>query len=197
MPEMPGTLPGFQDFKFNIPGGASSDYDNKLKFGDILKVLQTEPQSLTNAYSAYLAPLLAKSGSTDKTRIEQAGSADLAKLTSQFQRRGLTGSSTEAGAIGQNVAQTRLNLETVDQQNAFKMADLLSQSLQVDITRNDNLVMLIAQAMGQDLTSQRDMEMFRQQLAANISQANANRRSSMINTIVGGAAQIGSAYYSK
>lgn len=186
---MPGTLPGFQDFKFNVPAGSANP-----QFGDILSTLKTEPQSLTNAYSAYLAPLLAKSGTADKARVEQAGSADLAKLTSQFQRRGITGSSSEYNALGQSVATTRLNLETIDQQNAFKMADLLSQSLQTDITRNDNLVMLIAQAMGQELTSQRDMDMFRQQLAANIDQANKNRRASMFNTVIGGAAGIAGAY---
>lgn len=168
------TLPGLGDAKFNfkmpdtMPTGTPS-------FQDILGTLKTEPQSFTNEFSKFIQPLMGGADS-QRTLIEQAGATDLAKLTSFMQKRGITGSSTEGHAAAGLINQNRINLESLNNQMAFKLAEMLSETLKFDITRNDQIVLLLAQAMGQELTSARDIQMFREQLSAGLADSAANRR---------------------
>ena len=167
-------------FNFNIPGGTADP-----KFGDILNTLRTEPVSLTNEYSNLLAPLMANINRPQAERVKASGAADMAALTSMYQKRGLTGSSTEAHALAGAQSQMALNLDTLDQQSTFQIVSMLSDALKFDVTRNDAIVQLIAQAMGQELTSQRDMQMFRDQLKATMDMAGAARKAAERQAIIG------------
>jgi len=99
-------------------------------------------------------------------------------------KRGLTGSSIEAQAIGQGVGSARSQF-ALGGANTF--AQMMQSAQAGDVNAQREMMMAISQAMGEEMTAQRQMDMFREQLQANMSQASQNRKSGMWGSIIGAA----------
>lgn len=112
--------------------------------------------------SQYLTPQL--------EAIDRSTEALAAKAQSDAMRRGLTGSDIEMA----NITGARQTGEYQKSQvrgqfglnQANVMSDLIFKAASGDRESELSILTMLAQAMGQELTSQRDLEMFRQQLGA-------------------------------
>lgn len=113
----------------------------------------------------------------------------MAGLQGAFGRRGLTGSSIEAQGLataqGQgNQAMAGL-LGNFGLESSKMFAQLLQQARAGDIQAAQHLKELLAQAMGEELTAQRDMDMFQRNLDFQGDQSARNRKQQMINSLIG------------
>lgn len=121
----------------------------------------------------------------------------MADLEGTFARRGLTGSSIEAQGLA--TAAGRGNQAVAGlvgdfaQEGAGMFAQLLSRARAGDVAASRQIQQLIAQAMGEELTAQRDMDMFNRSMDFQASQASRNRRQQLINSLIGLGGQAGSA----
>lgn len=152
-------------------------------------------QGILGQSSQYLQPAI--------EGINQATQANVAQSQTDMMKRGLTGSDIEAQGMTQarSAGQQQIGqlLGNWGLQNAQTMADYTYKALSGDIEAERSLAIMLAQAMGQELTSQRDLAMFQQQLAAALKAAKANAGSGLFGSIggaIGGVAgAIGGAVY--
>lgn len=138
---------------------------------DIMRMLQTptatnasylpELQNILSPNSQYLAPALAG--------IKDTTNTNLADMQGLMGKRLMEGSSIEAVGLGnvmaqgqQTEAQLRGNFAL---QGANTFAGYYADAMKGDVTAQRNLVLSLAQAMGEELTSERDIQMFQEQLA--------------------------------
>ena len=141
-------------------------------YQDIIKTLQaptaTESQFLPeiervlSERSQFLAPAI--------SALKQNIGEGMASLEGTFARRGLTGSSIEAQGLA--TAQGRGNQALAElvggfaREGGLNFANILARARSGDVNAQRQLQQMLAQAMGQELTAGRDIEMFNQQLSA-------------------------------
>ena len=141
-------------------------------YQDIIKTLQaptaTESQFLPeiervlSERSQFLAPAI--------SALKQNIGEGMASLEGTFARRGLTGSSIEAQGLA--TAQGRGNQALAElvggfaREGGLNFANILARAWSGDVNAQRQLQQMLAQAMGQELTAGRDIEMFNQQLSA-------------------------------
>lgn len=129
-------------------------------------------------------------------QMQEQGNVNVANLQSMMGQRGLTGSSIEAQGLGNVMSGTQRNIGELTggfaARGANQFADLMMRANTGDVEASRQMQILLAQAMGQELTAGRDMQMFQQQLRAMMDQAGANRRASMWGAGIGAVGQIGS-----
>jgi hypothetical protein len=135
-------------------------------------------QGILGQSSRYLTPQL--------EAIDRDTEAMAAKAQSDAMRRGLTGSDIElANITGARTAGGQRKAEVRGQfglNQANVMSDLIFKAASGDQQSELSILTLLAQAMGQELTSQRDIEMFRQQL----SQMDKESRRAFWGSVIGG-----------
>ena len=141
-------------------------------YQDIIKTLQapttTESQFLPeiervlSERSQFLAPAI--------SALKQNIGEGMASLEGTFARRGLTGSSIEAQGLA--TAQGRGNQALAElvggfaREGGLNFANILARARSGDVNAQRQIQQMLAQAMGQELTAGRDIEMFNQQLSA-------------------------------
>ncbi len=104
--------------------------------------------------------------------------------------RGITGSDIEAADMRSAESAGQSAMAEMYGQTANQLSQMIYQAASGDLQNNRELLLTLAQAMGQELTSQRDMEMFQKALQASIEQAEAARRSAR-NSGIGGMVGMG------
>jgi len=156
-----------------------------LKSVQGMPTLQSMYEPLVGQNAQYLQPQV--------QAIQQQTQQNVAAAQSDAMKRGLTGSSIE----GMNMNQARTQgLQTESQmrsQFALSMSELIAKAMAGDLEAAQQLRYNLAQAMGQELGSQREMQMFQQQISAMNDQAAKNRKNALWGAGIGAGAQIGSA----
>ncbi|MDI6774016.1 MAG: hypothetical protein QME60_01275 [Verrucomicrobiota bacterium] len=153
-----------QPFTFPQIGGTAPSYENIIRM--LSQQTATESQFMPE-----LQNILSQRGQMVAPQIagmEAAGQRQQADLMGMMARRGLTGGSIEAQALGQQGAQIQGNiaqmLSGIALQNSQMFAQLLSRARSGDVAAQRAMMQMIAQAMGEEMTAQRDIQMFQQGL---------------------------------
>lgn len=189
MPTMPFTLPSLSV--------GSPSYDN------IIKILQSptanesdflpEIEKILGQRSQFLQPQI--------DTLQQNIGQGIAGLEGDFAKRGLTGSSIEghglATAYGKGQQALSSLVGNFAMEGAGSFANILAQARRGDVNAARQLQQMIAQAMGEELTSQRDMDMFNRSMDFQASQADRNRKQQLINSLIGLGGQAGAAAIGK
>lgn len=105
--------------------------------------------------------------------LNRQTNTNVAQAQSDAMKRGLTGSDIEAQGMGQARATGQDAVAQHYAQTANQLSQLIFQAAHGDLAQNRETLVMLAQAMGQELTSQRDMAMFQQALQASIKAAQA------------------------
>lgn len=168
-------------------------------YGNVMQTLRAPLPSL-NAQLPAIGQMLGPNSQYVQSSLSQmqAGTnRQLSDLTGMFGKRGLTGSSIEASGLGQaagaGIASQNQFLGGLAQDQSKMMADLMFRAQQGDQQAYSQMLMNLAQAMGQKLTSDQDLMLFEKQLAANIAQAKKNSNSGLWGAIGGGVGAIAGA----
>ena len=168
----------------NLPKSNDASYEN------IMNTLRTptptmsqflpDLEKILSERSQFLEPAI---GSLKRNIGE--GMAD---LEGSFARRGLTGSSIEAQGLA--TAQGRGNealgnlVGGFAREGSLTFAQLLQQARAGDVAAAQQLRQMIAQAMGEELTANRDMDMFNRSMDFQASQNSKNRTQQLINSLI-------------
>lgn len=198
---MADPLPTFQ---FQLPTDALTT--GTPDFSKLMEVLKIQGPSMTNLAVPAIANLTGQASQFLQPQIaaiqKQTG-ANVAAAQSESMRRGLTGSDIEAASLtGEREAGLAAEAGVRAQfglQQVQTLSNAIMQSLSSDIGQNRQILMNLAQAMGQEITAQRDMEMFAKQIQALMIQAGmtqeANEFGAKMGLVgeIGGAAVIGGA----
>lgn len=186
-------LPDITKPDTSYAGGATPQYRDVMaqiqKAGDLPSITQTIMPSIQNLLSP-----TGQAVSPYANAIKQSTSANRAQTQTDMQKRGLTGSDIEATAMN-GVQQTgEVALANLYGQTANQLSSMIYQAAMGDLQNNRDLLMTIAQAMGQELTTQRDMQMFQEALKASVAEAENMRNAAKnagIGSMLGGLAGAG------
>ncbi len=186
---------------FNLPDISKADMSygggNNPQYKDIMGQIQKAGNlpGLTETVMPSIMQLLSPEGqklSPYAQALEVKTGQNVAQTQTDMMKRGLTGSDIEMQGMGQARAAGQTALAEMYAQTADQLSQMIYQAASGDLANNRELLMTLAQAMGQELTSQRDMEMFQQALKASVAEAenmrNAQKNSSMwggIGSLVG------------
>lgn len=147
--------------------------------------IQPELEGLMGQGGPILAPALADLGRSTQQNVAAA--------QSDAMRRGLTGSDIELASM-RGERESGLRAEAgLRGQFAQGLVDLLFKAQAGDIDAATQLRTMLSQAMGQEMTAQRDIQMFNQQLQELGAQSARNRKSQLLASGIGAAGQIGAA----
>ena len=188
----PNQVPTFGD----ITKGLNTNINMDNGYGNVIATIKragTQP-GLTQTALPEIMKILSPDGQATSpyaAKINQQTNMNVAQAQSDMMKRGLTGSDIEATAMGGARAAGQESMAQMYAQTANQLSQYIFQAATGDLNQNRELILTLAQAMGQELTSQRDMYMFQQALKASIEQAERARRSarnSGIGGMIGGIA---------
>ena len=138
-------------------------------------------QALQGQQAEYIKPVLAG--------IDQDTRANEARAQSRAMQRGLSGSNIEEAGIGaatqagtQAKAQVSGNL-AMNQSN--QLADAIKQIAMADFSAQRENILLLAQAMGQKISSEQELQMFHDQLRQAIMAGNQAADSALLGSVIG------------
>lgn len=193
MPNDYGSAAAAKPFTFPADFSTAPTYEN------IMKTLTTPMPSQAD-YMPEIAELLSQRSQFVQPAIEgmrAQGNIGAANLMGAMGKRGLTGGSIEASALAQHEgdvgSQINQVLANLAMSNSQVFIQLLSQARTGDVQAQRQLMQMIAQAMGEEMTAQRDMSMWQQELAAGIEGAARQRRQGMWSSGLGAVGTIGGA----
>lgn len=123
--------------------------------------------------------------------IDASTQKNVASAQTEAMKRGLTGSDIEAGMMSAE----RATGESVKTQfyadNSQQLAGFIKDLATGDIGAQRQNLIMFAELMGQKITSDQDLAMFREMLSANMNQAAKNRKSQMWGSGIGALGAIG------
>lgn len=129
--------------------------------------------------------------------IDQSTQGNVAAAQTDAMRRGLTGSDIEAASMAGARGQGEMAKSNFFAQNSQQMAGFIKDLATGDINaQRENLVMF-AELMGQKITNDQDLAMFREMLQANMDQADKNRKSALWGAGIGAVGSLGGAAITK
>lgn len=188
-------MPSFQQ----TMGGMATHIEPNTGYDQIVTALKKMgglPQMTQTALPA-IQQLLAPGGqkaSAYEQAIAGQTSANVAAAQSDAMKRGLSASSIEAAAMGGARAQGQQALSQFYSGTANQLSQHIYNAFQGDREQQERALMALAQAMGQELTSRRDMLMFKTQLHNSLKQTSLNRLNAMIGSMIGaGGSMMGGA----
>ena len=136
----------------------------------------------------------------DIKALRDQTNTQVADTQTDFMRRGLTGSSIEMGGPGglDSVRAGGLDSEArFRAQNSQMLADILFKAMQGDINAATSLRTMIAQAMGEELGYNRDLDMFNRQMSNLNDQAGKDRNAQMWSSLISAGGSLGAGAISK
>ena len=156
-------------------------------------------QSLTDTILPSIKALLTPGENNPTVQaINRSTASNVASAQTEAMKRGLTGSDIEAGAMGMERQTGEMAKSSFFAEGAGKLAGFMKELATGDINMQRDNIIMMAQLMGQKLSSEQDLLMFREQLAANIDQAGKNRQSALwgagigaVGSVAGGLARGG------
>jgi len=152
-------------------------------YADIMKLLQAPRATMTGGL-----PEIQQTLGAQAPELERQVAGVGADIMGAMGKRGMTGSSIEAQALARGMGGMRTQFAA---QTAPMLAQLIERARAGDIQAQQQMMFAIAQAMGQEMTAQREMQMFREQLDAMQSAAAGQRKSSLWGAGLGAIGQIG------
>lgn len=191
-PQQPG-LPQTPDFNQQLSGARIG-----ADFGSIIDMIKRSgnvpgmADTALPAIQALLAPGGQKASGYEQA-IGRQTEQNVAAAQSDALRRGVTGSTIEAQGMGQARTEGQRSLTQFYSGTANQLSQMIFQAVSGDIQHQRGTLIQLAQAMGQELTSERDIMLFREQLKASMDQAAANRRNALIGAGIGAVGTIGGA----
>ncbi len=129
--------------------------------------------------------------------IDQSTQGNVASAQTDAMRRGLTGSDIEASAMAGARQGGEMAKSSFFANNSQQMAGFMKELATGDIAAQRENLMMMAQLMGQKITSDQDLMMFREMLNANIDQAGKNRQSQLWGAGIGAVGSLAGAGISK
>jgi hypothetical protein len=172
------------------PMGNNPTYDNV--FG-LIKASGQMPGVTDTALPA-IAQLLDSARGPAAMGINKETEANVASAQSDAMKRGLTGSDIEAGNMTMARGQGQLALSKLYADSAGKMGDYIMQAVTGDVQSQRENLLNLAQAFGQKISSDQELAMFQQQLAASMGMADRANKTSLwgagigaVGSIAGGA----------
>src|SRR3990167_1173742 len=136
------------------PGGRSANP------GTIFKLLQSPQARMTDVLPS-IQELLMGQQAPAIASLREGSRANVAAAQSEAMKRGLTGSDIEAASMGQARAAGEQQVGQLIAQQSSALAQYIMQAMGMDIQGNREMFVTLAQALGQELSSQRDMEQAR------------------------------------
>lgn len=183
-----------QPFTFPTIGNTAPSYDN------IIKMLSQNTAN-ESQYMPEIANILGQRNQFAAPQVaamEAQGQRGAADLMGAYAKRGLTGGSIEAQGLATQSAGVHANiaefLGRMGIENSQMFAQLLSRARAGDVAAQRAMMQMIAQAMGEEVTSQRDTQMFGRQQAFLGRQAAANRESQFWASLLGAGGGVGAAW---
>lgn len=129
--------------------------------------------------------------------IDASTQGNVAAAQTDSMRRGLTGSDIEAASMAGARQGGEMAKSNFFAQNSQQMAGFIKELATGDISsQRENLIMM-AQLMGQKITNDQDLAMFREMLSANMDQADKNRKSALWGAGIGAVGSLGGAAITK
>lgn len=125
--------------------------------------------------------------------IDKSTQRNVAAAQTDAMRRGLTGSDIEAGAMLGARSEGEGAKSQFFAQNAQQMAGFIKELATGDINSQRGNLIMFAELMGQKITSDQDLMMFREMLNANMGQAAKNRKSALWGAGIGALGSIAGA----
>ncbi len=129
--------------------------------------------------------------------IDKSTAGNVASAQTDAMRRGLSGSDIEAAGMAGARAEGESQKTAFYTQNAQQMAGFMKDLATGDINDQRENLMMFAQLMGQKITSDQDLQMFREQLAANMDMASKSNKAALWGAGIGAVGQIGGGLASK
>jgi len=168
-------LPDITKPDMSFAGGSTPQYSDVM--GQIQKAgnLPTITGTVMPSIQALLDPAGQKLSPYAKA-LDVRTNQNVAQVQTDMMKRGLTGSDIEATAMGGARAAGQDAIANMYAQTADQLSQMIYQAATGDINNNRELLLTLAQAMGQELTSQRDMQMFKEALQASLEEAEKSRR---------------------
>lgn len=185
-------LPSLPEFKFTTPSNLSVSPTN------IFNLIKQGYGQQMSSVLPYVQQQLGVMGENIEPQIEairQRGESLAANAISDIGSRNLRGSDIEVAAVEGARAQAFQQEAQMRSQIAMQQAQMLAQSIMTaygfDIKSNQEMFNNLAQAIGQELAQQREMQMFQQQMALLRKQIRSNRSSSIFGSLMGAVGSIG------
>lgn len=178
-------LPSFSELSKGVGVGQEANYTNIMK---TISAAGNQP-TISSSVLPQITALLSPGGQKTSPYAQAIGAqtqANVAGAQSSAMARGLTGSDIEAGNMRAAESAGQTSLAQMYGQTADQLSAMIMQAATGDINNNRELLMTLAQAMGQELTSQRDMEMFKKSLQESMAEAGKSRLAGQQGAIVGG-----------
>jgi hypothetical protein len=187
MAEGTGGVPGLPQIKMAGNQNVQTDVSSKNIF-DLIK--QGASQSMTSVlpYVQSQFDQQSKAAAPTLAAIKQTGEENAAMAQSDAGSRGMRGSDIEAagmaGARGTASQQQAEFLGKLSMQQAESMAQYIMQAYGMDVKTNQDMYNNLAQAIGQELSQQREMQMMEEQLKLARAQMRKSGSSGILNSLI-------------
>ena len=197
MAEGTGGLPGLP--KIDMAGNKPIQTDVSAKnIFDLIKQGATESYTSVLPYIQSQFAAQSQAAAPQIAGMRESGEIQAAQAQSDAGARGMRGSDIEAAGMsgarmeaGKREAEFRSKLAM---QEAQFMAESIMTTYGYDIQQNTQLYTNLAQAIGQELSQQRELQMRRDELKAFEKEMKKNRSSSLLSSIIEAAGGFGSGY---
>ncbi len=160
-------MPGMGAFNMNIPGfQAQNAMPQNLgaDFGSIMKMLQTQPQSLTNSMMPGLSQILGLQSNAMQGMFGNQTAGMVSGAQSDAMARGMTGSSIEAANMLGARQAGNYNMNQFMGQQLGQLGTAYQGAMGQDVGNQNQMYQNIAQALGQQMQAQQAYQMFQQQM---------------------------------
>lgn len=178
----------------NLPGiqtGGVNSANLKTDPSQVYSLLAQAPQSLTATLGPLLQQVFGMQGNLMQPIFQQQGVQGAAQAQSDAMKRGLTGSSIESAGIGQAYAAANQGYDQYLAQQLSSLVPTYAGAAGQDISNQQQYYSNLAQAVGQQLSSQLAQQQFQQQLSEGGYQASQNRLAGQQQAIMGGLFGLG------
>ncbi len=151
----------------------------------------TNVPGLTETILPSIKALLTPNENNPYTRmIDRSTGQKVAASQTRMLQRGITGSDIEEAAAVGIEGEGEMAKSSFFAENARTMAGFMKDLATGDINSQRENLMTFAEMMGQKITSDQDLLMFREMLAANMDQAEQNRDSAFQSALIGAGGSI-------
>lgn len=156
----------------------------------IFKLLQTPQGRMTDVLPS-IQELLLGNNAPAIASIREGARGNRASAQSDAMKRGLTGSDIEAANMTAATAAGETGVGQLISQQSNALAQYIMQAMGMDIQGNREMFVTLAQALGQELGAQREMEMARLEREMAEREGAASRKSDLWGALIGGGAALG------
>ena len=178
----------------NLPGISMPGVDPKSLSANpqsVIDLLSRSPQSLTQTMAPLYQQLLSTQGGELQSQYGAMGEQGAANAVSGAAARGLTGSSIEGSDIAQAYGQAGMGYQQAYAALLGNITGQYGQAAQFDIGQQGNYYQNLAQALGQEYSSNVQQSQFQQQLQAGMQEAANSNRAQMWSAGIGAIGGLG------